>query len=61
MLNYIINRQLERRGRKIVAMFIDLKAAFDSIDRGVLVKAMEERGVRGGVIRRIEEMVRETK
>lgn len=48
MLNYIINRQLERRGRKIVAMFIDLKAAFDSIDRGVLVKAMEEREVRGG-------------
>lgn len=44
-----------------MAMFIDLKAAFDSIDRGVLVKAMEERGVRGGLIRTIEEMVRETK
>lgn len=61
VLNYIINRQLERRGRKMVTMFIDLKAGFDSIDRGVLIKAMEERGVRGGLIRRIEEVIRETK
>jgi len=43
----------------MVAMFIDLKAAFDSVNRGILVKAMEEREVRGGLIRRIEEVIRE--
>lgn len=45
----------------MVAMFIDLKAAFDSVDRGVQIKAIGERGVRGGLIRRIEEVIRETK
>lgn len=33
----------------MVATFIDLKAAFDSVDRRILVKAMGKRGVRGGV------------
>lgn len=27
-------------------MFVDLKAAFDSVDRGKLVEAMRERGIR---------------
>lgn len=30
-LNYLINRQLER-DKRIIAIFIDLKATFDSID-----------------------------
>lgn len=29
-------------------MFIDLKAAFDSVDRGILIGAMRERGGKGG-------------
>lgn len=45
----------------MVATFIDLKAAFDSVDRRVLVKTLEKRGVRGGLIRRIEKVIRETK
>lgn len=32
-LNYIINRQLGR-DKGTIALFIDLKAAFDSVDRG---------------------------
>lgn len=33
VINYLINRQVERKGSKLVAMFIDLKVAFDSADR----------------------------
>lgn len=42
VLNYCINRQLGRKGRELVAMSIDLKAAFDLVDRGVLIGAMRE-------------------
>lgn len=42
-------------------MFVDLKAAFDSVDRGGLVNAMRERVVREGLVTRVEEMVRVTK
>jgi len=48
VINYLINRQLERKGGKLVALFVDLKAAFDSVDRGVLLGTMRERGVREG-------------
>jgi len=33
VLNYCINRQIEKRGRKLVMLFVDLKAAFNSMDR----------------------------
>ena len=39
-LNYLINRQVNRKGKKMIIFFIDLKAAFDSVDREVLIKAM---------------------
>jgi len=61
VLNYLINRQIKYRGGKMVATFIDLKAAFDSIDRDVLFRAMKERGIREGLVRRIEQIMRETK
>lgn len=34
-LNYLINRQLGKKKGRVVALFIDLKSAFDSVDRGV--------------------------
>ncbi|KAL6416732.1 hypothetical protein ACFW04_013190 [Cataglyphis niger] len=39
----------------------DLKAAFDSVDRRKLVEAMRERGVREELIRRSENIMRETR
>lgn len=45
----------------MVAFFIDLKAAFDLIDRRILVKEMSKREIRKGLVDRIEEMLRETR
>lgn len=59
-LNYLINRQLGRE-KGMFALFINLKAAFDSVDRGILVAAMRERGVRDDLVDRVEELIRETK
>lgn len=42
-------------------MFVDLKAAFDLVDRGVLVRAMKEKGIRKGLTKKVEEVLRETK
>jgi hypothetical protein len=61
VLNFLVNRQLGRKGGLVVATFVDLKAAFDSVDREVLGKAMRERGVREGLRCRIEEVYRETR
>ena len=61
VLNYLINRRTEKPGGKMVALFIDLKAAFDSVDREVLWRAMEERGVSEDLRRRIEEIYTETR
>ena len=46
VLNHVINRQVTRMERKMVIFFIDLKAAFDSVNRDVLVRAMRKRGVK---------------
>lgn len=44
-LNYIINRELGKKGGRLVGCFIDIKAAFDTVDRRKLWEVMEKRGV----------------
>lgn len=61
VLNYLIGRQLKGKGGGMVALFVDLRAAFDSVDRGVLIEMMKERRIREGLVRRIEEVMGETK
>ncbi|XP_046145234.1 uncharacterized protein LOC123988602 [Osmia bicornis bicornis] len=61
VLNFLVNRQIKKEKGKVMACFIDLKAAFDSVDRGVLMEALRERGVRKGLRERIKEVLRETK
>ncbi|XP_029680877.1 uncharacterized protein LOC115246303 [Formica exsecta] len=60
-LNYLINREIGKKGGKMTAVFIDLKAAFDSIERKILIRVMRKRGIREALVKRIEEIVRETK
>ena len=60
MLNYLVNKQL--RKRKIATeMFVDLRAAFDMVDKSVLGRVMRERGIRKELIVRVEEALRETR
>lgn len=50
-----------RKGGKLVALFVDLKAAFDSVDREVLVGTMRECGIREGLTVSVEQVIRETR
>lgn len=43
----------------MVILFVDMKAAFDSVDRGKLIEAMRRRRVREGIVRRCMEILRE--
>jgi hypothetical protein len=54
---------MDKKGGKIVALFVDLRAAFDSVDRGILVGVMrgEGRGIREELTRKMEELMKETK
>lgn len=40
-LNYLINRQLVKDKGKMTVLFIDLKAAFDSVDKERLINENE--------------------
>lgn len=40
-------------------LFVDLKAAFHMIDREVLLGTMKKRGIRKGLVKRVEKMFRE--
>lgn len=42
-------------------IFINLKAAFDSVYRGVLVDTMRRKGIRKRLVKRVEEVFRETR
>ena len=60
ILNYLVNRQLSKEKGGLVALFVDVKAAFDSVDRGVLREAMRGRGIREGLVERVMETLEET-
>ncbi|XP_024890196.1 golgin subfamily A member 6-like protein 22 [Temnothorax curvispinosus] len=61
VLNYLVNRRLEKKGGKLIACFVDLKASLDLVDRGVLIKSIREREIREGLVRKTEEILRETR
>lgn len=48
VINYLRNRQLIKKEGSLVTFFVDLRAAFDSVHRELLVKAMRDRGIRAG-------------
>lgn len=61
VVNFLVNRQLKRKGGMVVAVFLNLKATFDSLDRKVLFEEMRERWVREGLRSRIKEVYMETR
>jgi len=60
ILNYLINRQIRKKGGKLIAVFVDLRTAFDSVDRGILL-ALKERGIREGSVEIVAEVLKVTK
>lgn len=44
IINSLMNRQVHRRKGTIVALFVDLKEAFDSVRREIVIKATRGRG-----------------
>lgn len=44
---------------KVVALFVKLKSAFDSVNREVLLKTMKQRGIREGLVERVVKVMRE--
>lgn len=60
-VNYLVGRELRRGGGGIVMALVNLKAAFDSVDRKVLGKRLEEGGVSRKLRMRILEIYEETK
>jgi len=53
-------KALSRKGGKLYVFFADLKAAFDKVDRKKLWKRLKEAEINEGLIRRIEDLYRET-
>ena len=45
MLNYLVNRQLGKR-KEAIAMFVNLKVPFDTVDKDVLDRAIKEKEIR---------------
>lgn len=60
VLQHVIKKELRRRGGKMFGFFMDLKAAFDRVDRKVLWEVMEKRGIRKGLIERVKEIYEST-
>lgn len=61
VINYLTNRQLGRKAGMLVALFVDLKATFDLVNRRALIEAIRGRGIRKRLIGRVEEMIRDKK
>lgn len=52
ILDHLVQRENKEKDKKIFAAFIDLKAAFDNVDREKLWRVMEEKEISKGLIGR---------
>lgn len=59
ILNHVVQKAV-KEGRKIYTVFVDLKAAFDTVCREKLWKVMEDMGISKYLIERIKELYEET-
>ncbi|XP_015437252.1 PREDICTED: uncharacterized protein LOC107192490 [Dufourea novaeangliae] len=61
MVQKVVQKERGKRGGKIYAFFMDLRAAFDTVNRAKLWQVMERRGVGRGLIERVKELYEEVK
>lgn len=50
----MIQRERRKKERKVYAMFVDMKAAFDRVDRTILWRILEEKDIEESLIGRIK-------
>lgn len=60
ILNTAIGNQLRNKGGKLNVAFVDLKKAFDKVDREILWEKTQKIGVNGKFLRMLKEIYRET-
>lgn len=59
--NFIISRQLNRKGGKVFLFFADLKVAFDYVDRRELERMLSVLRMNGKLKKAVMEILKETK
>lgn len=57
--NYSINKQ--EKEKKMVALFVDMKMAFDSVDREVLYRVIKKREIRKRLVEKVKKILRDEK
>ncbi|XP_063924722.1 uncharacterized protein LOC135138675 [Zophobas morio] len=60
ILNHLIEKELLKEGGRVYALFVDLRAAFDTVDRECLWECMERRGLSEKLIAAAGKIYRET-
>lgn len=61
LLNFMIQRELRKSKGKLFAFFVNLKSAFDKVDRKILRERMERIGISRELRERIADIYKETK
>ena len=60
ILKHLIDQELEKKAGKLYALFIDLKAAFDSVDRVKMWECLRAKDINEHLVRRMEEIYEKT-
>lgn len=60
VMSHLIQREGLTKDKKIFAVFVDLKATFDNVERKLVWKIMDKNGIEKELVRRLEEKYEET-
>lgn len=60
ILNHVVQRE-KRKEEKVYALFVDLKTAFDNVDRNKLWRILKDKGIEEQLISRIRSLYKETR
>lgn len=60
ILNHLVQRE-KCKGEKLYTLFVDLRAAFDNVDRNRLWRILQDKGIEEQLIRKIRSLYDETK
>ena len=61
ILNHIVEKEIQKKAGKVYALFVDLKATFDSVNREKLWEYLRGKGVSKELVKNTKEIYEETK